>query len=126
MDIEMEKTINGRRYSTFSATMIHRFQTPHLAFYRDFQSVRETLYRKRTGEYFLCGAGWTPEWCTFVECGRDFGVKIKPLSRRGAYLWLKNHCARSFVEAEFPDHASMFDPNSDRIPAAPGINIDTL
>ena len=50
----MKKIIDGKLYDTDTATYIaHReFGTPG-----DFNHVEETLYQKKTGEFFVCGEG---------------------------------------------------------------------
>ena len=50
----MKKVINGRRYDTEGAMRLagYRYGMP-----RDLGYWEETLYRKRTGEFFLHGEG---------------------------------------------------------------------
>ena len=45
----MKKIINGKTYNTETAKEISEWSE---GVYRDFTYIGETLYRKRTGEYF--------------------------------------------------------------------------
>ena len=51
----MKKIINGKRYDTDTATLIgyNGYNGSH----SDFSYWCETLYQKRTGEYFIHGEG---------------------------------------------------------------------
>ena len=49
----MKKIINKKLYDTSTATCIAEYSGP--ARVSDFSFYRETLYRKRTGEYFIHG-----------------------------------------------------------------------
>lgn len=51
----MKKIINGKKYDTESAQEICSRSSGH---YGDFHRVAETLYRKKTGEFFLYGEGY--------------------------------------------------------------------
>lgn len=46
----MKKIINGKMYNTETAKCLSEWSNGH---YGDLTYVEETLYRKRTGEYFL-------------------------------------------------------------------------
>ena len=48
----MKKIINGKMYNTETAKCLSEWCNGH---YGDLTYVEETLYRKRTGEYFLYG-----------------------------------------------------------------------
>ena len=51
----MKKIINGKKYDTATA---HECGTwSNAGSWRDFSHIEETLYRKRTGEFFLFGEG---------------------------------------------------------------------
>ena len=82
----MEKIISGKRYNTDTAKRVGYWAaniTDNL------NRVEETLYRKKTGEFFLFGeggprtryAGWTE---TGDLCG---GEKIIPMSEEAARKW---------------------------------------
>lgn len=51
----MKKIINGKKYNTETAKEIARSESNY--FPSDFYWYRETLYQKKTGEYFLHGGG---------------------------------------------------------------------
>jgi hypothetical protein len=51
----MKKIVNGRKYDTDTATMVASWDNG--LNYSDFRSLKEILYRKKTGEYFLHGKG---------------------------------------------------------------------
>ena len=51
----MKKIINGRLYNTESAKKVGYYNNGRI--YNDFSFFEETLYRKRTGEFFLHGEG---------------------------------------------------------------------
>lgn len=79
----MKKILNGKLYDTDTATEIGSWTYSHPG---DFNYIKETLYRKQTGEFFLyaCGGANTQyskelsynEWCSgsaFIREGeRDF------------------------------------------------------
>lgn len=51
----MKRYINGKVYDTSTAQEIGSYA--NAGNWRDFSHYEETLYRKRTGEYFLHGEG---------------------------------------------------------------------
>lgn len=63
----MKKVINGRSYNTETAKELG-YQTNGYA-NNDFYFTGETLYRKKTGEFFLYGEGGA-----YSIYGRDFGM----------------------------------------------------
>ena len=81
----MKKVINGRSYNTETAKELG-YQTNGYA-NNDFYFTGETLYRKKTGEFFLYGEGGA-----YSIYGRDFGMsrgsgkKIIPLSEDEAKI----------------------------------------
>lgn len=82
----MKAIINGRMYNTETARFLARWDnglTP-----RDFNNLSESLYRKKTGEYFLHGEGGPNTWCS-VPVGDMFGggEKIEPLTEDEARRW---------------------------------------
>lgn len=82
----MKKVINGRSYNTETAKELG-YQTNGYA-NNDIYFTGETLYRKKTGEFFLYGEGGA-----YSIYGRDFGMsrgggeKIIPLSEDEAKNW---------------------------------------
>ncbi|MDR2043505.1 MAG: hypothetical protein LBQ15_03900 [Clostridium sp.] len=82
----MYKVINGKGYSTETARMLA--SKDNGLYPGDLRYLEETLYIKRTGEYFLHGAGGAGsrygEWSG--NSGRA-GEAIIPLSLAGAREW---------------------------------------
>ena len=89
----MKKIINGLLYNTESAKEIgyHSENFPG-----DFKYVCETLYKKRTGEYFLyCSGGAMSRYSTIVS-GSALGTEvIKPLDYAEA-----KEFAEKFLDAD--------------------------
>ena len=87
----MRKIINGRKYDTETATEIETYNNGKS--YTDFSYVEETLYKKKTGEFFLAGS--TGAFGRFahrsgVGCYCK-GSGIAPLSIDEAKEWCENH-----------------------------------
>lgn len=91
----MIKTISGARYDTSTAKKISgivRGSGP--------DEIRETLYRKKTGEYFLYGEGGphtryaTPQGANAWKSG----ALIRPLSLSEAKEWAKENIPEEFEE----------------------------
>lgn len=86
----MKKMIRGRLYDTEKATEIGHDSYSTKG---EFNYWCETLYRKRTGEFFLHGEGGTASNYA-VCCGLNTwssGEKIIPLSFEEAQKWTKDH-----------------------------------
>lgn len=87
----MKKVINGKLYDTDTAQPMGEWDNGRYG--RDFGRCFETLYKKRTGEFFLHGEGGPlskyKESCGLNEsCG---GEKIIPLSYEKAQQWAEEH-----------------------------------
>lgn len=86
----MNKIINGKRYNTNTATIVGGWDN---GIYGDLNSVEETLYRKRTGEFFLLGSGGANT--KYAKCiGSNSWAPsedIIPLSWDAAREWAGNH-----------------------------------
>lgn len=87
----MKKIIDGKVYNTTSAEKIAEYSSVYAR--SDFNYYEETLFRKRTGEYFLYGSGNAAsryaESCGQSEwCG---GERIIPLTLESAKKWAENH-----------------------------------
>lgn len=75
----MKKIINKKLYDTSTATCIAEYSGP--ARVSDFSFYRETLYRKRTGEYFIHGEGGARSRYASYEYGlMSWGEQILPLT----------------------------------------------
>jgi hypothetical protein len=87
----MKKVINGKVYDTSTAKRLGEYEpSPYRT---DFHWYCETLYQKKTGEFFLAGEGNAAskysrsvgqnEWCG--------GEQIKPLIYAEAQAWAEEH-----------------------------------
>lgn len=96
----MKKIISKKKYNTETATEIGSWSSD--AAVSDFSWYRETLYRKRNGEYFLHGEGhaaspyrrrsggmWAP------------GEGITPIGVEEAREWAEEHLDAEAYEAEW-------------------------
>ena len=92
----MKKIINGKVYSTDTATFLAEFEASCPA--NDFQWYKESLYRKKTGEFFLCGEGnGASRYASHEFDGWTRGEKIIPLSYKEARDWAeKSLCADDY------------------------------
>lgn len=85
----MKKIINGRLYDTSTTTELGNWEKD----YREFSYIQETLYRKKTGEYFLHGEGGAASKYA-VAIGQNNwsgGEKIIPLTADAAQKWAEEH-----------------------------------
>lgn len=87
----MKKIINGKLYDTETATCVGSWANSYSS--RDFQSVEEELYRKRTGEFFLYGEGGPASKYAVSVGGNSWsgGAKIIPLTVEQAREWAEQH-----------------------------------
>lgn len=87
-------------YNTDTATLIGSKNNGNLG--SDFNYFCESLYRKRTGEYFLHGEGGAmtqyAEWHNGLLCG---GERIVSLTFDAARLWAEENLDADIYEAEF-------------------------
>jgi hypothetical protein len=97
----MKKIINGKMYDTETAKEVascYHGEGP-----RDFRHYSETLYKKRTGEYFLAGEGG-PMTHYAVSTGQNSwsgGEKIIPLTYSEATEWAEREMDADDYQAEF-------------------------
>ena len=87
----MKKIINGKVYDTATAELLGSWSSPGSA--TDFSHFSESIYRKRTGEFFLHGEGG-PMSRYAVQIGQNNwrgGEKITPLSWDDARSWVESH-----------------------------------
>lgn len=106
----MRKVIKGKLYDTEKATMVAEW---HDGYPSDFRYTCETLYRKRTGEYFLHGEGG-PMSPYAESCGQNQwqgGEVIRPLAYGEAKAWMEQRAEAEEYEAEFgiPDEGAEHD-----------------
>lgn len=96
----MKKIIKNRLYDTATATEIAHRSTPVST--RDFSYTRETLYRKRTGEYFLHGEGGAlSRYASRDYDGMTWGEDILPLSYDTAREWAERYMDVDGYQEEF-------------------------
>lgn len=106
----MKKIINGKRYDTETAEEIGFWSTERSV--TDFSYCEETLYRKRTGEFFIHGGGGARTKYAKEEYGMyGWGEAIVPLTEGEAKTWVEQKLDADTYEALFPvedeDVASM-------------------
>lgn len=97
----MKKIINGKLYDTDTAKEIKTIRNGNGP--RDFHHITETLYRKRTGEYFIHGEGG-PMSRYAVSCGQNEwsgSEQIIPLDYNAAKKWAEEHMSADAYMAEF-------------------------
>ncbi len=96
----MKKIINNKVYDTSTAREIgcNSYSNP-----RDFHYWCETLYCKRTGEYFLHGEGGSmSRYSEQIEQNSwSGGEKIIPLSYENARKWAEENLTADEYENEF-------------------------
>ena len=87
----MKKIINGKKYDTDTAKEVGYDNNGSLC--SDFSYIEETLYKKKTGEFFLCGKGGAVT--KYAECKPgEFsrsGEAIVPLKEDEAKKWAEDH-----------------------------------
>ena len=94
----MKKIINGKMYNTETAKEVSYWSK---GAYMNFTYIGETLYRKRTGEYFLYGeSGAAEKYAEKVGCNNwSEGKVIIPFTEDQAKEWLEEHgSAEEYIE----------------------------
>lgn len=97
----MKKIINGKKYDTDTAKEVG-YKASGVS-PRDLSWWRETLYVKRTGEFFLYGEGG-PMTKYAVSCGQNQwcgSSKIIPLNTEAAQKWVSEHLSVDEYESLF-------------------------
>lgn len=97
----MKKIINGKKYDTDTATEVGYWSNGFG--YRDFSWMEETLYRKKTGEFFLHGEGG-PMTGYAEQCGGNgwcSGERIIPMTEEKAKEWAERRMDVDEYEALF-------------------------
>jgi len=87
----MKKVINGKLYNTESAKKLGYWSNGISR--SDFQFCEETLYKTRSGQYFLHGEGG-PMTKYAVSCGQNSwsgGEHIEPINEDTARKWCEEH-----------------------------------
>lgn len=101
----MKKVINKKMYSTETAQKVGNWSNNRG--YRDFSWCDETLYRKRTGEFFLHGEGGALSKYSKPANGnmRGSGEEIRPLTFDEAQEWAEEKLDADEYEAIFGEIA---------------------
>lgn len=89
----MKKVINGKMYSTETATCVASWDNGRGC--GDFNYIEESLYKKTTGEFFLHGEGGANTRYS-RSCGSNSwcgGERIEPMSEKEAREWTEDHCS---------------------------------
>lgn len=97
----MKKIINGKKYNTETAKKMGCWSNDYS--HRSFNFCEESLYRKKTGEYFLYGIGG-PMSRYSQPCGQNTwsgGSKIIPMTAAEAMEWVEEHLTADEYEEIF-------------------------
>lgn len=96
----MKKIIGGRKYNTETARCVGIYV---VGVGDRLYGFSEGLYRKRNGEYFLCGEGGPgSKYSKSIENGERSGMEeIIPMSYEDARAWAEKHLDADEYEAEF-------------------------
>ena len=97
----MVKIIGGKKYNTDTAEKVGGYWNGLSP--RDFGSCSETLYKKRTGEFFLYGEGgpMTKYRVCIDSNSWSGGEKIIPMTFDEARQWAEEHLGTDEYEAAF-------------------------
>lgn len=96
----MKKIINGKKYDTETAKELGCWDNGYLS--NDFSYCEETLYRKKTGEYFLHGLGGAlTQYSEKTWNGSTGGQVITPLTEYEANRWAEMHLTVDEYESIF-------------------------
>lgn len=114
----MKKIISGAKYDTETAKEIGSWY--NTADQHNFNYVEETLYRTKSGRYFLHGEGGaSSRYASHDPDGHSSsGEKIIPLSRENAQEWAEEHMDGDEYEAvfgEIPEAGSGNEPLSTHV-----------
>lgn len=86
----MKKIINGKVYDTATAKKAGYWSNG--LGYRDFGWKEETLYRKKTGEFFLHGEGGpATNYAERMDNTWSNGERIMPMTFSEAKVWAEEH-----------------------------------
>ena len=96
----MKKIINGRKYDTETAKEVGYWSNGYPC--SDFNHCEETLYLKKTGEYFLYGEGGAlTQYARSVFRGTTGGSEIIPMNEDRAKKWVEKCLNCDAYEALF-------------------------
>ena len=97
----MKKIINGKKYDTETAKLID-YNSNNLS-QTDFNYFCESLYLKKTGEYFLhCEGHGLSEYAEMKpNGGSGWGEQIRPMSTDSAKIWAEKNLSGDEYEKIF-------------------------
>jgi hypothetical protein len=97
----MKRIIDGKKYDTETAYMVGQWENMYDV--SNFHYYSESLYRKRTGEYFLFGEGGARSQYAETIGQNEWrgGEKIIPLTYDNARKWAEEHLSVEVYESEF-------------------------
>lgn len=96
----MEKIINQKRYNTETAKEVGSYAAPCAR--NDAEYWEETLYQKRTGEFFIHGeGGGSSRYAKRLADGWGWGERLVPLSYDEAREWVKKYLDADTYERLF-------------------------
>lgn len=96
----MNKIINNKRYNTDVAKQIGYVDSGVPA--TDFTFWRETLYRSKTGRYFLhCEGHGNSKYGEWHGNSGGWGEKISPVTEETARIWAEENLTAEEVEITF-------------------------
>lgn len=96
----MRKVINGRMYNTETAKEVYEHDNGFPQ--NDFRWCAVTLYKKKTGEFFLYGRGGAASpYCEYYGDSRGSGERIDPITEEQARDWLEEYGDADAYETAF-------------------------
>lgn len=100
----MKRIINGKRYDTETAEELASYSYSNRG---DFNYFRETLYRKRTGEFFIYGVGGpASKYAQAVDTNSwSGGERLMPVTYEAAQKWAEQYLTGDEYEEIFGEVA---------------------
>lgn len=87
----MKKIIDGKMYNTETAKRVGYYDN---GAYGSFSHFEETLYRKRTGEFFLHGSGdANSRYRKYYGGYQEGSEEIIPYTKEKAKKWMEQHAS---------------------------------
>lgn len=101
----MKKIIGGKRYDTDTATKLGTWDNNYGV--TDFHYCEETLYQKKTGEFFLHGSGNAASKYAEPVGSNSWsgGKRLMPMSFKEAQQWAEEHLSADEYESIFGEVA---------------------
>lgn len=96
----MKKIIDGKVYNTETAKECGEYS--NIPYVTDFHYYCETLYQKKTGEFFIFGEGnAASKYCKYIGTASTGGCRIVPLTYDEAREWAEDKLTADEYEAIF-------------------------